>query len=636
MYYPIKTPTIIDVTKPPYCADNTGSVDCTKILCRIFDDILQREVDGIAALEKRLLNERKDLGEYCIGFESRRWATGYNVIFPEDVPDARIIYFPAGTYLVSDTVSYTLKKLQNIYLSKPYSELTRGIHLMGEDRDKTVIRLADHSSGFEKGSKKAVVSYTNASEACIRECSNVSQLNTFTDITVDCGKGNEGAIALRFVANNSGNVENVRLKADRGDIGLQLACSTEGVFRNIEIKGFDVGVYSNATSMCVFDTVDFSNIGLACFHSRRANGNVFRKISGDGAPVFRLEEGKGKQFYLDGDPLYEGDYKGNYLYHMQEGSVYRNGNRIECDDVGEPKKMPGIGVAITPDNYAFVDDYGAIGDGKTDSTAAIQAAVRSGKEVILFGSGHYLVNGKIYVPKSVKLIDFMFCDLYSGPQLISGELDSLFVICENSEAPLCFANLYTFEHFYGHFRFVCHAAKRDLLMKNVHTQTTAMYFNTVSGSRVYLDNCACTTGTYSLDTILSRHGYSPVFCHMIPFEFHGQEVLAYNLNPERADVEVLNDGSQLVICGLKVEGTGTSVNTVNGGRTFVYVSHAGIGNPKAENHQFCDDDTSRTTLFGGGVNKGFRCIFKNKNECCTTDGDAPTRFEIYKDMVHLI
>ena len=179
MYYPINTPTVIDVTKPPYCADNTGSVDCTAILCRVFDDILQREVDGIAALEERILNERLDLEEYCIGFESRRWKTGYNVIFPEYAPDARIIYLPAGTYLVSDTVSYTLKNLQNIYLSKPYSELTRGIHLMGEDRDSTVIRLADNSGGFEKGSLKAVVSYTNAPEACERECSNVSQLNTF-------------------------------------------------------------------------------------------------------------------------------------------------------------------------------------------------------------------------------------------------------------------------------------------------------------------------------------------------------------------------------------------------------------------------------------------------------------------------
>ena len=635
MYYPIKTPTIIDVTKPPYCADNTGSVDCTEILCRVFNDIMQREVDGIAALEKRVLNERTDLEEYCIGFESRRWETGYNVIFPEFAPDARIIYLPAGTYLVSDTISYTLKNLQNIYLSKPYSELTRGIHLMGEHRDRTVIRLADNSKGFEMGNKKAVVSYTNAPEACKRECSNVSQLNTFTDITVDCGKGNEGAIALRFVANNSGNVENVRLKADSGAIGLQLACSTEGVFRNIEINGFDVGIYSNANSMCIFDTVDFGNIGTACVHSRCANGSIFRNISEDGAPVFKLEEGRGKYFYLDRDPLYEGEYKKNLLYHMQNGSIYRNGEKVADENVCEHENMPVVDFSITSDNYAFVDDYGAKGDGVTDSSEAIQAALRSGKEIILFGSGHYLVNRKIHVPATVRLIDFMFCDLHSGPQLISGELDSLFVIDDASDTMLCFANLYAFEQFYGHFHFVCHAAKRDLLMKNVHTQTTAMYFNTVEGSRVYFDNCACTTGTYSMDTILSRRGYSPVYCHMIPYEIHGQDVIAYNLNPERADVEVLNDGSRLIIYGLKVEGPGTSVSTVRGGRTFVYISHAGIGNMNAENPQFYDDDTSSTTLFGGGVKAGFRSVFKNKDRFYMTDGNSPVYFDIYKDIIPL-
>ena len=47
MRYPIKTDTIIDVTKPPYCADNTGKKDCTEILRRVLDDILIREVEEL-------------------------------------------------------------------------------------------------------------------------------------------------------------------------------------------------------------------------------------------------------------------------------------------------------------------------------------------------------------------------------------------------------------------------------------------------------------------------------------------------------------------------------------------------------------------------------------------------------------
>ena len=42
MRFPRLTEAVIDVTKPPYLADNTGNTDCTEILRRIFDDILSR------------------------------------------------------------------------------------------------------------------------------------------------------------------------------------------------------------------------------------------------------------------------------------------------------------------------------------------------------------------------------------------------------------------------------------------------------------------------------------------------------------------------------------------------------------------------------------------------------------------
>ena len=51
------TNAVIDITKPPYCADPTGQIDCTEILCRVFDDILSREVEGILAAEKRITEE---------------------------------------------------------------------------------------------------------------------------------------------------------------------------------------------------------------------------------------------------------------------------------------------------------------------------------------------------------------------------------------------------------------------------------------------------------------------------------------------------------------------------------------------------------------------------------------------------
>ena len=127
-----------------------------------------------------------------------------------------------------------------------------------------------------------------------------------------------------------------------------------------------------------------------------------------------------------------------------------------------------------------------------------------------------------------------------------------------------------------------------------------MYFNTVSGSNLYFDNCACTVGTYSNDCIISRKGYNPEFCQIIPYEFHGQNIVAWNLNPERADVEVLNDASDFVCFGYKVEGPGTAVKTINGGKTEVFVFSCGIGDITAENPLFENKD-SKVLLLNGKI-----------------------------------
>ena len=612
MKYPIDAATVIDVTQPPYCADPTGKEDCTHILRRVLDDILSREIEGVLATEKRLISERIDLEQYYIGFENRRWKDGYSVIYPEFVPDARIIYFPSGTYLVSDTVTYTLENLQNRYWSKPFYELTRGIRMVGEDRNTTVIRLADHSNGFEQGKEKPVVAYTTAPLACEKECSNVSQLNVFSDFTVDCGKGNEGAVALRFVSNNSGCVENVRLIAQNSKIGLQLPVATEGVFKNLEISGFEYGIFTSPdTSVCVFDEIDFDRIKTACVYSTKAIANIFRNFHTGSTHMFRLGDAIGKQFVFGGKPTVDGAVYRNLIYSF-----------------GKSEDLPAPCYEFTKDNVALVDDFGAIGDGKTDSTGAIQAAISSGKPYVFFGSGHYLVNGKIHVPTTVKLIDFMYCDLFSGVQLISGELDALFVIDGEGEELLTLKNLYAFEQFYGNFRLIKQTAKRDLYLKNLHTQTAAMYFNTVGGSNLYFDNCASTTGTYSMDTILERIGYAPVFSKMIPYEFHSQNVVAYQFNPERADVEVLNDGSRLKLYGFKVEGPGTAVKTVNGGKNEIYGFSAGIGNAKAENALFFDDATSETGLFGGIVFWGYQCVYEKEEKRYFTEGIDPLHFDI--------
>ncbi|MBO4432832.1 MAG: hypothetical protein J5852_04795, partial [Clostridia bacterium] len=456
----------------------------------------------------------------------------------------------------------------------------------------------NNSVGFEKGAKRPVISFINAEGCLERETSNVSQLNTFADLTVDCGIGNPGAVGLRFIANNSGKIENVSVIGNDSDTGIQLAVGCEGVFRNITVSGFDTGVYAYKTSVCVLDDFCFTDISGATVRAGRGSA-AFQRFSEKDLERIEFIEENGNYAIL-GDSLPAG-FAGNTVYSVDNfGSVYQNGCHIGNVENAEYIGNPEDKCVFTAGSCAVVEDCGAVGDGKTDSTAAIQRAFNSGRETVLFSGGHYLVNGSIKVPSTVKRIDFMFCDFFAGESLVSGKVPALFDVCENSDNLLTIKNLYTFEQFYGHFRLIAHNAKRDILLEDLHTQTAAMYYNTVPGSRVYLDNCACTVGTYSNDCIISRKGFKPEFCNVIPYEFHGQTVTAFNLNPERADIEVLNDNSLLSVCGFKVEGPGTAIKTVNGGKTEVFVFSCGIGDITAKNALFVNVD-SDVYLVGGKI-----------------------------------
>lgn len=56
----------------------------------------------------------------------------------ENVGTGRVLFFPAGTYIVSDTL--TAKTVKGVWEAR--------LTLQGQGRDKVVLRLADGSPGF--------------------------------------------------------------------------------------------------------------------------------------------------------------------------------------------------------------------------------------------------------------------------------------------------------------------------------------------------------------------------------------------------------------------------------------------------------------------------------------------------------
>lgn len=98
MNYPAKCKNIIDITKPPYNADNTGKTDCTAALIRAFDDSVKGYIEELEKTKKKLMEISNNLQEDAyIGRETGRVTDGVmTVTFPEFTPDTKIIYFPDG------------------------------------------------------------------------------------------------------------------------------------------------------------------------------------------------------------------------------------------------------------------------------------------------------------------------------------------------------------------------------------------------------------------------------------------------------------------------------------------------------------------------------------------------------------
>lgn len=619
MRYPKECKNIIDVTKPPYNADNTGVGDCTAALIQAFDDVLK---DYVTELEKTRskLYELSDGLKYdtYLGRETGRVQNGVmSVTFPEFIPAARIIYFPKGIYRVSDTVTYSMDNINTWQWPNYKCELCRNIHILGEDKENSVIRLDDNADGFDK--LKPLISFNTASEPYSdAEVTNCAMQNTVKDITIDCGSGNCNAIGVHYISSNLGRMENVDIVSESGHCGVYLGVGSEGVFRNIKISGFDYGFASGYTSPVVFENVDVSENRLAGMNAKNA-AIVAKSFYSGKLPAFELRKSEVGRYYLyDSKAAVCGDTESNCVCRKPESTLL------------EDMKLPEKPFENYDEVYVTVEAFGAVGDGVTDCTRAIQRAMDSGKPIILFESGPYLITDTLKIPKSVRIIDFMYGNLAAGIQLITGEAEAMLEVCEESDEPLFIENLSAHEQMFGYFRFIKHSARRDLVLSDIYTPFNAMYFNTVGGSRVYVDNCFMTSGSYSQSGFL-RGGAKPVFSAVLPYEFHGQRVYAANLNIERGDVELLNDASEIYVDGYKTEGPGCALKSINGGKTQMNVCNHDIWSNELSDNSLFDIENSSLEVYAS-----LPFFYKSdKPECCTAfnvDGKRMSIFEAGKEV----
>ena len=328
----------------------------------------------------------------------------------------QVIYVPDGTYLVSDRIAWG-----------------NWITLQGQSRDGTVIKLKDDCPGYDGEPKGVVVTgargpYYGRDARC-----NAAFSNYVRNLTIDVGRGNPGAVGVRFTTHNHGVVEDVTLRAGEGagKVGIDLS-DTEfgpGMVRNITVEGFDVGVKTpGMPSSCAFENITLEGQRVVGFENHLPV-SVRGLVSRNEVPAVR-NSGDLAQFVLIGGELTGGasdvcavesdashylrDVRtSGYRAALREGDTVVPGASIDEAVAGRAEALFGkaeghIGLEIKDPPEAFREpvDRWVIPDASAeDDTRALQQAIDSGaKTIFLPANMQYEISDTIVVRGAVRRI----------------------------------------------------------------------------------------------------------------------------------------------------------------------------------------------------------------------------------------
>ena len=512
---------LIDLTKPPYNARGDGGTDNTQTL-------------------------RRALADY----------TG----------SRRPVYLPRGVYLVSDTLEWPGcdRSGQPVY---------GFANIQGDGPDATVIRLKD-GTFRNPANPRAVLSSGPHGSADWFACYT-------SDLTIDVGTGNDGAIGLRFFSNNTGAVRRVDVKSGdgRGLMGLQLGYNDMNgplLVQDLRVRGFRVGVHAAASvNSQTLERIELSGQSECGLKDDGQTLSVRGLRSENAVPAMVLNGG----FVTVIDAELVGRAGASNVAAIETKTIlYARGIRTRgysraIEDLAETKrhaagpnvaeylsdpptrisgrdeKVDLLPVRETPEppvddprKWANVVKFGASAEARGDSSEAIQRAIDSGATTVYFPTGFYNISRPIEVRGQVaRIVGFgSWIDYFH-------KVKPTFRIVEGSAPEV------TIEGFFPLGGGLEHESKRTLILKDCELRG---YRGTGRGA-VHIENCV--SG---------------------PWEFDHQRVWARQLNAENKGTHVLNKGGRLWVLGYKTERGGTLIETTDGGRTqvdggFSYTTEAG-------------------------------------------------------------
>ncbi|MHB8418342.1 MAG: glycosyl hydrolase family 28-related protein [Myxococcales bacterium] len=562
---------VIDVTQPPYRADPSGAADST------------------AAIQQAIADQ--------ISLSGAKNADGY---FD---PDA-ILYFPAGTYRVSDRLEW--RKAVDAGNGCD-GGLAWGAYLSfwGECETGTVLKLVDDAPGYGDPDAGRAVIYTASISGGVCNAGgadwsgagegNAAFRNDLTNLTVDVGTGNPGAIAIDYLGNNQARIDHVTVRGHAGSPGLtgiSLARRWVGpqLLTNVTVDQFATGIAVGGTEYAASATlaeVTMTNVGQGLVNDddltfgrhlwvTTANAAVPAvSNAGDGFlalvdSAFGGPAGTGNAIASDGAAT-----AAAYLRGVSVDGGYATVVPGLATLAGEwtsapPLNLGGSGRAslglvvqdppLVPDtalaDWVSVADHGAPPNTGVGASAGIAAtlafAAANGKTVVYFPHGQYFLDSTVTVSSAAQLLG-----LGAVLSPAKGFTGPAFAVTA-SAGTVSFERLTFLANFFpgGTAWSVpviadAHAPPASLVLEDVYGASTAPSGGGQLGD-LYLDDVS-----------------------FGPFTFGGgQRVWARQLDPEVSQTHVTNDGATLWILGLKSEERPTDagfcasvLDTEDGGQT---------------------------------------------------------------------